>query len=334
MAKVLMITRAIEDPQSNSFQRGAYDRLKKSVELGFSRHQLVEDAKEADIILFPKMHVMFGNHIRREAVYKVFPDKCFAFGIDDEPVPMVPGVYASLRKDWYLPKRTRAGFFLSSMENPYVDFNPAAVERDLLYSFVGSTNTWPTRVSLAKLNHPRGFFLDTSKESLPILSTGSDEQRSAFWKRYADIIRRSKFVLCPRGLGTSSIRLFEAMKMGRAPVILADQWVSPSGPQWEEFSIRIPEGDILDVPQILEKREEEAVALGQKARQEWERWFAPEVIFNTVVDWCLEIKATRRLPEFLSRLTVYPQVFLRPVIFRAYLRSWKMRITKANELQE
>jgi Exostosin family len=334
MAKVLLVTRALENPQDNSFQRGPYEQLKKSAGLGFSRHQLVEDPKEADIILFPKIHVTFGVHIRRDPLYRAFPDKCFTMGNDDEPVPMVPGVYASLRQDWYLPGRSRAGFYLSSMENPYVDFDPVEVERDLLYSFVGSTNTWPMRVQLAKLDHPRGYFLDTSKESLPILSGGSDEQRDAFWKRYAGIARRSKFVLCPRGLGTSSIRLFESMRMGRAPVILADQWIPPSGPRWEDFSIRIPEGEALSLPRILEERENEAIALGLKARQEWERWFAPEVMFNTVVDWCLEIREARRLPEFLSRLTVFPQIFLRPLIFRAYLRSWKMRFTGENVLVE
>lgn len=333
MAKVLLVIRIPEDPSDYSFQRGPYYRLKKSAEMNPSRHQLVEDPKEADIILFPKISVAFGFLIRRDEIYKAFPEKCFAFGIDDEPVPMVPGIYASLRKDGYLPERARAGFYLSAMENPHVVFDQST-ERDLLYSFIGSTNTWPMRAELAKIKHPRGFFQDTSKESLPILSSGTDEQRDAFWKRYAEILRRSQFVLCPRGMGTSSIRLFESMRMGRAPVILADQWVPPNGPRWEEFSIRIPESEALNVPQILEKREDEAIALGLKARQEWERWFAPEVMFNTVIDWCLEIKEARRAPEFISRLTVFPQIFLRPILLRAYLRSWKMRITDPNAVLE
>jgi len=322
MAKVLLLCAAEEDPRDDSWSRGAYTRLKQSAGMGKSRHRLVDDPAEADIILFAEMHIEFAFEVRRHSCYKSFRDKCFAFAIDDKLIPFLPGVYASMEKSWYSPRRVRSGFYLTILENPYTDFDPAPIGRDLLYSFVGSVITSPVRAALAKLRHPRSVFIDTSKESLPILSTGTPEQRAVFWKKYADIASRSKFVLCPRGEGTSSIRLFEMMRMGRAPVILADEWVPPEGPGWEQFSIRIPESEAMNVLQILEKREDEAIALGLKARQEWERWFAPEAVFNTVVDWCLEIKDSRRLPEYLACLSVYPQIF-RGHFFRAYLRSWK-----------
>jgi hypothetical protein len=322
MAKVLLLSVAEEDPRDDSFHRGAYTRLKQSAEMGKSRHGLVDDPAEADIILFAELHIMFAFEVRRHPCYKSFRNKCFAFAVDDRLLAFLPGVYASIEKSWYSPRRVRSGFYLSILENPYAHFDPAPIERDFLYSFVGSAINSPTRAALAKLRHPRGVFIDTSRESLPILSAGTLEQRTVFWKKYADIAGRSKFALCPRGAGTSSIRLFEMMRMGRTPVILADEWVPPEGPRWEQFSIRIPESEAMNVPQILEKRENEAIALGLKARQEWERWFAPEAVFNTVVDWCLEIKDSRRLPEYLACLTVYPQL-LRWHFFRAYLRSWK-----------
>jgi Exostosin family len=327
MAKVLLVTQADEGTKDSSFLRGSYNHLKRSAESGLSYHSLVDDPAEADIILFAKFHVSFGYHLQQHPFYKGYQDKCFAFAVDVVAVPIVPGVYSSLEKSWHFRDRTRAGFYLSAMENPYLEFAPGPIERDLLYSFMGATNTWPTRAALAKLNHPRGFFLDTSSESLPIMSAGTDEQREAFWKRYADIIRRSKFVLCPRGMATSSIRLFETMQMGRVPVILSDEWVPPDGPCWDEFSIRIPEKEVLNLPQILEKREGEALRLGLKARQEWERWFAPEVVFNTVVDWCLDIKKSRRVPEVISRLAVYPNIVARPKVLRAYARFWKNKLT-------
>jgi hypothetical protein len=323
MAKVLLLSVAEEDPQNDSFYRGAYTRLNQSAGMGKSRHCLVDDPAEADLILFAEMHIYYyASLIWRHPHYKYFREKCFAFAIDDRLIPFLPGVYASIEKSWYLSRRVRSGFYLSILENPYTHFDPAPIERDLLYSFVGSVITSPVRTALAKLVHPRGLFINTSRESLPILSDGTPEQRTVFWKKYADIASRSKFVLCPRGAGTSSIRLFEMMRMGRAPVILADEWVPPEGPAWEQFSIRIPENKARHVPQILEEREAEAAALGLKAREAWERWFSPEAIFNTVVDGCLEIKASRRLPEYLARLTVYPQM-LRGHFFRAYLRSWK-----------
>jgi hypothetical protein len=311
---------ARENPLSNSFGRGAYTRLKESAELGHARHVLVDDPADADLILFAEMHLTFAFRVRRHPYYKAFRNKCFAFAIDDWVIPFLPGVYASIEKSWYSPRRVRSGFYLSILENPYAQFDPAATERDLLYSFVGS-NTSAVRATLARLKDPRSVFIDTSSESLPIQIGGTPEQRAVYWKRYADIARRSKFVLCPRGRGTSSVRLFEMMQMGRAPVILADDWVPPEGPQWEQFSIRIPEREALRVPQILKQREAEALALGLRARQEWERWFSPEARFNTV-DWCLEIKESRRLPEFLACLAEYRQL-LRGHFFRAYLKTWK-----------
>jgi hypothetical protein len=333
MANVLLLSIAEEDPRDDSFHRGAYTRLKQSAEMGKSRHNLVDNPAEADLILFAEIHISLAFHVRRHPYYKSFRNKCFAFASDDHLIPFLPGVYASIEKSWYSPRRVRSGFYLTILENPYTHFDPASIERDLLYSFVGSVYTSPFRATLAKLEHPRSIFIDTSRGSFRTQVSGTLEQRTVFWKRYADIASRSKFVLCPRGTGPSTIRLFEMMRMGRAPVILADEWVPPEGPQWEQFSIRIPESEAANVPKILEEREDEAIAMGLKARQEWERWFSPEAIFNTVVDLCLEIKDSRRLPEVLACMTVYPQMF-RSHFFRAYLRSWKSFFKPKNSLQK
>jgi hypothetical protein len=329
MAKVFLLSVFKEDPSDNSFQRGAYIALKRSADMGKSRNTLVDRPEDADIILFAELHLTFAFQVRRHPYYKAYREKCFAFSIADHAIPFVPGIYASIEKSWYSPRRVRSGFYLSVLENPYTRFDPTLVERDLLYTFIGSVKTAPVRAKLATLQHPRSLFIDTSKESLPIQIAGTDEQRAAFWKRFADVASRSKFVLCPRGEGPSSMRLFEMMQMGRAPVILSDEWVPPVGPKWEEFSIRIPESQFASVPEILEKREGEAVALGLKARQEWEKWFAPEVIFDTVTDWCLQIKESRRVPERLAALALYPQILRRP-FFKRYLKSWKP-ITKPED---
>ena len=325
MAKVLLISQAAEDPSDNSFKRGAFTRLQQSAALGSGRHILVDDPAEADIILFAEIHIWFAYNIRHHPYYRQYREKIFAFAQDDYLIPMVPGVYPSLQKRWYSPRRTRAGFYLSILENPYAEFDPAPVARDLLFSFVGSTRTWEGRARLMTIPYPHAQFVDTAQQAHDTVVT--QEQREIYWKRYADIARRSQFVLCPRGEGSSSIRLFEMMRMGRAPVIISDEWVPPEGPRWDECCIRIAEADLMRIPEILQARAHEAEAIGLRARQEWERWFAPEVVFDTVVDWCLEIKEARRLPEWLAHLMMWPQIF-RPYFFRAYLRFWKNKIER------
>ena len=39
----------------------------------------------------------------------------------------------------------------------------------------------------------------------------------------------------------SSIRIFEMMEAGIAPVIMSNNWLPPVGPSWEEFALFVPE---------------------------------------------------------------------------------------------
>jgi hypothetical protein len=321
MAKVFLLSVMEESPEDHSWSRGAYTLLKESADIGKSTHRLVEDPAEADIILFAEQQVgRLFLKVRRHPLVKQFREKCFVFDSDDLIIPFLPGVYASIEKSWYSPSRVRSGFYISITSNPFLDHDPEAPAPDFLFCFQGSVNTSPVRAALSKLEHPRSFFLDTSRESLPILTNGSAEERAAFFKRFAQTNRRSKFVLCPRGMGSSSTRLFEAMRQARAPVIVADEWVPPEGPRWEEFSIRVAERDIPAIPRMLEEREGEALEMGKKARSEWERWFSPEAVFPTVVNWCLEMKNARRIPETIARLPCFLQL-ARPYFFRQYVRT-------------
>jgi hypothetical protein len=246
------------------------------------------------------------------------------FSTDWRVIPFLPGVYTAVEKRYYLPRRVRPGFYLSCLINPQIQFEPDP-ERDLLYSFMGDVQTAHVRRVLAGMEHPRGLWVDTSRESQAVMWKGSAEQREVFWKRYVEVMRRSKFVLCPRGLAPSSIRLFETMCMGRVPVVLADEWVSPAGPVWDKFIIRIPERDARSVPRILEEREGEAFEMGRVARSEWEKNFSSDIIFHRIIELCLEIKQARRLPESLARLSIIPQL-LRGHVFREYLRALKQSI--------
>jgi len=140
-------------------------------------------------------------------------------------------------------------------------------------------------------------------------------------------LRDSRFILCPTGAGTSTPRFFEAMKAGRVPVILSDNWVAPEGPRWQAFSLRVPERDVRLLPQILEQHETRAAAMGMLAREEFERWFSETVCFHRIVEWCLDIRRSRRLPERLMQRVVLWQLLL-PFNFRRKLvpavrRAWR-----------
>jgi hypothetical protein len=141
-------------------------------------------------------------------------------------------------------------------------------------------------------------------------------------------MRDSMFVLCPRGVAPSSYRIFEAMKAGRVPVIMADQWVPPSGPNWPEFSLRVPESRLQEVPKILENLANRAPEMGLRASQAWELWFSREQGFQTIVTWCLEIMETSQNQRLFQRYRPILQL-ARPHFFRhVVLRAAKKKLLR------
>jgi len=120
-------------------------------------------------------------------------------------------------------------------------------------------------------------------------------------RRYAEVARSSAFALCPRGDGLNSIRLYEMMQLGVAPVIISDGWWPPEGPAWDKFAIRIPEKAIPELGRILAPLRGQAATMGRIARKEWETWFSAERIFQNMGDLLVDIRQRRRIPERFVR---------------------------------
>jgi hypothetical protein len=92
------------------------------------------------------------------------------------------------------------------------------------------------------------------------------------------MILDAKFSLCPVGLAPVSFRIFESMALGRAPVLIADDYVYPRGPEWAAFSMAVPEREVTQLGERLARREAEAELMGRNARAAWERYFARDAI--------------------------------------------------------
>jgi hypothetical protein len=322
MARVFLLSATPED-DSTDFNLAPLQDLQKCAELDrFRSHSLTGDADTADLIIFTEFYGAgwYFERVRAHPLVRAYRDKCFLFCANPFVIPLLPGVYAGVERRWSSP-RTRAGFYLGRTRNEFTTFSPPADDLPYLFSFMGSTRNAPVRKKLATLRHPRSFFQNTTEDFDRILDRKmGHRERLDYDRRYAEVAKASKFVLCPRGLSVSSIRLFETMGMGRVPVILSDDWIAPVGPCWEKFSIRVPEGDYAEIPRLLEQREAEAVEMGKRARQEWEEWFSDEVLFHRLVELCLDIKKNRKLPETLARWPAYLQ-FLQPFHLRRMLGS-------------
>ena len=335
MAKVLLHSFAAEDPKNDPWMRGAYEMLTESAHHdGFGTHALTQDPEEADLIVFAELglHGIFAELVRHHPYVKKYRNKCFLFDTGDYAVPFLPGVYASLRKKYFDPARTRTGYYLRTDENPYMDYRPLRADSPYLGSFVGSVETDPVRTTLAQLPRDRFFIEDTSAFASQLLSSGQlDERRHRFWSHCVDTMASASFALCPRGRGPGSVRLFEAMRMGRCPVILSDEWVYPERVDWQACSISVPEKDASRVPEILDKWRDRAAEMGAKARQEWEKFYAPAVRFHWLVEDCLAMHRSRRVPESIATKLMWRHL-LDYTTFRRFLSSKKQMYRQTGKI--
>ena len=301
---------------------GTYELFRKSA-LQSKKHRLTDDAGEAAVILFSDGGTKSYQRLAfRSECFKQYPEKCFVFAQGDLPLALLPGVYTSIEKSWYDPRWTRSGFYVHIDNEERFSLQPWQEEIPYLFSFVGSCGNASVRQRLSAINDPRFYLSDTSKQVATAFASWEAAAIKQLNDTYMEATQQSRFVLCPRGMGASSFRLFEVMSMGRAPVILSDEWVPPVGPDWAQFSITVPEADVLKLPQILAPLADAAQEMGRVARQQWERWFAPPVLFDTTVDWCLDIQRAGKCGDRWFRWRKQAQ-FLRPFHARNGLRTLK-----------
>jgi hypothetical protein len=131
-----------------------------------------------------------------------------------------------------------------------------------------------------RLKHPDSLVCNTSDFNVWNSNPAEMKVRG---QEYASTISSSQFVLCPRGIGTSSIRLYETLEAGRIPVIISDHWAPPPETDWS-FAIQVEERRTSAIPGLLSSLAGEARDRGEAARQAWLHSYAPETLFNTVAN--------------------------------------------------
>lgn len=116
--------------------------------------------------------------------------------------------------------------------------------KDILYSFIGF-NSHPTRKKLFSIQHPDNTLIKERK----IWHFYSNEEAKKL--EYLDILARSRFSICPRGTGASTLRFWESLTAGAIPVTISDaQWL-PNCFDWHHCIIQITESDIEKISTII-----------------------------------------------------------------------------------
>lgn len=282
------------------------DMLRKLHSLSTPRlHEWCENPEEADIIFLTNADQKWGAELEKNSLPKRFPGKSFALSEQWEPPFLLAGIYANAPRSPFGRGRFRTGSYIlhhPDFHNAFVDAYDYHAEShrrapDLLASFLGR-QCHPVRDRLFALTFDRDEILveDTSTFNA---FTHSAEGKLENQRRYFEICLRSKFILCPRGAGPNSIRLFEALRLGIAPVIISDDWIPCEGPQWEKFAIFIPEKDVEKTGDIIRGLQSEYVERGKNARLAYENFFSPETYFNYLVNSATSALQARVVPERL-----------------------------------
>lgn len=245
-------------------------------------HQVCSDPDEADAILFVENtqfdDILFKDLLQHPLVEQ-YREKAFMYNEMDRPWDALPGLYCCLTRKHINEKRHRAFAYLTT-PNPYISsIHNQQIERRWLFSFMGSMSH-RCRRPLLHLKQPDSFIRDTSDFNV---WQSDDAELQIRGQDYAEVLAASDFVLCPRGIGTSSIRLYETLEVGRVPVIISDHWVPPAETDWR-FAIQVEEARVASIPGLLRALANEAFERGQEARQAWLNAYAPDTLFNTAAD--------------------------------------------------
>lgn len=273
--------------------------LQQLYELSTQQHTLTASAANADVVIILTMNASTDPLVAKYA------EKCFAVDEGDKPEGLLHGIYAAYTRQmpmaWAGRFRTGSyGMYPRTFVNPVVEASAGDAWRGSkrwLASFVGR-NSHPCRPHLMAQPVSRDEILLRDSSDFDLFNGVADKRHAQ--EQFTAILRESKFALCPRGHGASSIRLFEAMQLGVAPVILSDDWILPQGPLWREFALILPERT-ADIQAALKRHESRYQEMGRRAREAWEQFFAPECYFDYLVAQCVDIGRTQILPERLIR---------------------------------
>jgi hypothetical protein len=287
-------------------------------------HRLVERVEDADAILLTDAPggPDLASALLSDPTIRAHADRVYIHSEEARPFRLLPGLYTSLPRragDEEIARAIGYPCWTPSGMNRCIDQRaeyPPQRDPDLLYSFVGR-RCHPVRDRIFEMTHdPRSTVVFDTLRTYRHYAGGVGKPPEA-QRSYVDIALRSRFALCPRGWATSTLRVYEMMALGVAPVILADRWVPPAGPDWSRCAVFVPERLAHDLASILAERADEWRVMGDEAFAAFKEHFAPERQFRTLTNALADLvpvsaaarwRLRLRWPVALPVLTVRPFV--------------------------
>lgn len=225
----------------------------------------------ADVILIEEKgsykNFRYIDTLLTDPIISRFTEKVFTINSDDCATGLLRGLYTSLPGSRF-DSRIHAPIPYMDYPNELVfanSYGPRIPE--YLASWRGNTKSNAMRLRMISMlkSDPR-FCLETTDSWL--------DHKWNEKEKYVELILNSRFSLCPAGWAPVSFRIYESMALGRCPVILADEFVPPAGPDWKAFALFHPEEKITALPSFLEEHADRFESMGRNALFNWDKFFS------------------------------------------------------------
>jgi len=194
-----------------------------------------------------------NNHPNLNDLPKIKFKNCFTITSADNHEPLIPYLVNMGIDTLFSPSATNKTYKnIKLLSIPYFahdQYLPAA-NKNILYSFVGAA-THKCRENIFNMKHPKNSVIIKRKKAHFVNPNQQETQNNN--KEYCDVLGRSRFSLCPRGYGAGSFRFWESLQAGAIPVLIADDYILPTGFDWSSCIIRIKENEINKIPLIISK---------------------------------------------------------------------------------
>lgn len=231
----------------------------------------------ADVILIQEKisykDFRYIDRLVRDPVVGRFMEKVYTLNGDDCATGLLRGLYTSLPRQRFNSAIHAVVPFMNYPNELIVTTKDVEKKPVFLAGWRGNTMSNKLRLKMiTALGSGQEFLCETTDSWM---NHSPDEKET-----YLRLILDSKFSLCPAGWAAVTFRIYESMALSRCPVIIADEFVPPSGPDWNEFAIFYPEKELRGLPEFLRRNEHRHEGLGRKAYEVWSHYFAPSVVPN------------------------------------------------------
>jgi len=163
----------------------------------------------------------------------------------------------------------------SKIPNEYI---PKNTKKEVFASFVGSL-THPIRDNLYNV-------LKNKQEYSYNMCDWSNSVPLENLQYFINVSVNSKFILCPRGYGPTSFRLYEAFQLNAVPVYISDNHYLPWKDElnWNDFCVIINEEDIERIDDILKSINDDTYySMLQKGKAIYTEYFTLDAVVNNIM---------------------------------------------------